>query len=215
LKSLTLESDEFYENGAQPYFTLCNKIKGSWLESLADDPKLLINLISNEPYEDAYVSWQILKEPTKKTLEEFTKLIKSPGTLDYWLKEIMAVEPHELGLSHFKVFLLEHMDLPDQVITLPFTPEQIITHMMAGLESFARPDAVKTEGKTMVDEHAYRGCVYLAKELAHRFELDYTALKITESLGIRAMAEAGLDKRRLPRMNYKDKGILVSQELGL
>lgn len=215
LKSLTLESDDFYENGVQPYFTLCHKTKGTWLASLTDDPKLLINMISNEPYEDAYVSWQILKEPSKKTLEEFVRLIKSPGTLDHWLKEIMAVEPHDLGLSHFKIFLLEHMDLSDQVITLPFTPEQIITHMMTGLESFARPDAVKTEGKTMVDEQAYRGCVYLAKELASRYELDYTALKVTGSLGIRALAEAGLDKRRLPRMNYRDKGILVSAELGL
>jgi hypothetical protein len=32
---------------------------------------------------------------------------------------------------------------------------------------------------------------------------------------VRALAEAGLDKRRLPRMNNRDKGILVLEEMGL
>jgi hypothetical protein len=215
LKNLTLDSDDFYENGVQPYFTLCNMVKGTWLESLADDPKLLINLISDEPYEEAYVSWQIVKDPSKKPIEEFVNLIKNKGTLDYWLKEIMAVKPNELTLSHFKIFLLEQIDLPEQVITLPFSPEKIIKHMLAGLEQFTMPDAEKTEAKTLVDEQAYKGCVYLVKALSRRYELDYTALNGIGSLGIRALAEAGLDKRRLPKMNYRDKGILVSAELGL
>jgi hypothetical protein len=215
LRSLTLDSDDFYDNGVPLYQALSRSTSGTWLEPLLNDPKLLINLISDDTYEDAYLSWKLLENGAKIPLEEFSRLIRNPRMLDHWLREIMSVEPHELGLSHFKIFLLENMKLPEQLITIANTPEQIIKHVLTGLEQFARPFASKTESKAMVDEQVFSGCVYLVKALSSRYKLDYAALTGIGSLGIRALAEAGLDKRRLPKMNYRDKGILVSQELGL
>jgi hypothetical protein len=67
----------------------------------------------------------------------------------------------------------------------------------------------------VVDDLVLRGCNYVIDTLAKRFEFDYMAFSGLNSNSVRVLAEAGLDKRRLPRMNVRDRGHLVSQELGL
>jgi hypothetical protein len=207
LKNMTMAADSFDGDGVKNYCYLCNLKQGSWLAPLDTDPKLFINLISSDSFEKELSDWSFAGE--------VTDMVRNTGTLDYWLRDIMSTKPEDLGLSHFRIYRLGKMNLPKQVITPPFAPEQVLTHMLAGLESFVVPNGSKNARNLEGEDQAMKGAIFLAKTLASRYELDYIAFASVSSLGVRVLAEAGLDKRRLPRMNYRDKGILVSAELGL
>ena len=200
LSSMTLVNAEAVNDGVGMYNFLMEKVTDTWLEPLLDNPLLLINLVA-EDRAIQYGGYSVLDNP--ETL------------LDRCLKEIMATPPNQLGASHFRIFLLDKMSPPEQVLPADIKPERIIRHMLLGLESFAVPESVEDLRDKETNEFPFKGCNYVIKTLARHHEFDYQVFKGLGSRSIRVLVEAGLDKRKLPRMNNRDKGHLISEELGL
>jgi hypothetical protein len=120
-----------------------------------------------------------------------------------------------MGASYFQLYHLADTDMPEPVFSAGFRPEPIIVHMLKGFEHLSLRDIRSHHKGLVVDDLVLRGCNYVIDTLAKRFEFDYMAFSGLNSNSVRVLAEAGLDKRRLPRMNVRDRGHLVSQELGL
>jgi hypothetical protein len=215
LQCMTSTTANFFKANYWQYMFLTKKLHGTWLETHVQTPRLLINLVSDDNFE---IVLEKLREQGIEYVDhadDFADLVKAPDTLNQWLEDIMATEPQELSLSHFNIFRLENYEMPEQTFSNRWRPEEVIRHMLEGMELFVAKNVEEIPGKRKIDGQAFDGCVYVTKTLASRHELDYKAFSGASSLSIRVLAEAGLDKRRLPRMNYKDKGILVSAELGL
>jgi hypothetical protein len=215
LQCMTVSSEDFFKLSYWQYRFLEKKVKDTWLEKHVNTPRLLVNLISNDNFEE------VLKKMYEQGYEyadhaiDFADRLKTPKVVNQWLSEIMATEPQNLSLSHFRIFHLDRYKLPEQTLSSRWRPEHVICHMLKGLELFVTKDAGKSQPKKEIDDDVLRGCAYIAKTLASRHELDYSAFAGCSSLSVRALAEAGLDKRRLPKMNNRDKGMLVLQEMGL
>lgn len=214
LANMALVSIRGVDDGIGLYNFLRTKVGNTWLEPLIDSPLLMINMIAEEGKVDLR-SRQNLNATPEQQGRGIRALISPETLLDRCLKEIMATAPNELGASHFRIFLLEELHPPKQVLSPGIQPEQVIKHMLQGLESFSIPASAESLRGEATSDSAMNGCNYVIKTLASRYELDYQAFKGLGSLSIRALVEAGLDKRKLPRMNNRDKGHLISGELGL
>ena len=215
LQSMCGSGKDFFKSSFWQYNFLEKRIKGTWLEAHVFTPMLLINLVSDDDFENVLEKLREQGVDYTYQADDFVDLVKTPNTLNQWLADIMASEPQALGLSHFQIYHLERYQLPMQILSDHWQPEVIILHVLKGLELFVTNDSDQNLPKRQLDAQAFQGCVYVAKTLASRHELDYKAFSGVSSMSIRVLAEAGLDKRRLPRMNNRDKGILVLQEMGL
>jgi hypothetical protein len=212
---MVANTHDFFRATYWHYNFLSDRLKGTWLESHMNAPRLLVNLVSNDDFEQVLAKLRELDPNHAYNAQVFSDRVKAPNTLDQWLDEVMTTEPKDLTLSHFQIYHLERYELPEQILSTRWRPEAVIRHMLKGLELFVTQDCEQNLPKRQIDEQAFQGCVYVAKTLVSRYELDYKAFAGFGSLSVRALAEAGLDKRRLPRMNNRDKGILVLEEMGL
>jgi hypothetical protein len=210
MASMALMSIRGVDDGIGLYKFLREIVDDTWLERLIDSPMLLINMVAEEGNID------LSNNPkSEELIREFPALINPETLLDRCLKEIMATAPEELGSSHFRIYLLEELNPPKQVLSPDLQPEQVIKHMLKGLESFSIDEKLEWLRTDDTRDSAVSGCNYVIKTLAGLCELDYTAFKGLGSSSVRVLVEAGLDKRKLPRMNGRDKGHLISEELGL
>lgn len=208
-------ADGIIKEGMDMYQFLHEKVTDTWLAPLLDSPLLLINLVAEEQVIDFSNESQGLKLPPPQHIYDF-HVLNSPETLlDRCLKEIMATAPEQLGASHFRIFLLGEWNPPSQVLSPELKPELVIKHMLQGLEHFSIHESAEDFRDEDTNKFPLKGCDYVIKTLASRYDLDYKALTGISSLGVRVLVEAGLDKRKLPRMNHRDKGHLISEELGL
>jgi hypothetical protein len=202
------------DDGLGLYNFLRNKTFNTWLAPLFDSPLLLINMIAEQGKVDLRTRQDFKATPEQRGVG--ISVLNNPETLlDRCLKEIMATTPNEMGASHFRVFLLEKLNPPKQVLCKDLQPEQVIKHMLQGLEGFSVHESTEWLRSSDTHESAVNGCNYVIKTLAGLYDLDYAAFKGLGSSSVKVLVEAGLDKRKLPRMNGRDKGRVLSEELGL
>jgi hypothetical protein len=141
--------------------------------------------------------------------------VQPEAVFEHCLNALLDVPPDEMGASYFQLYHLADTDMPTPVFSEGFRPEPILVHMLKGFEHLSLGDLRSEHKGLVVDDLVLKGCRYVIKTLAKRFEFDYTAFSELSSKSVRVLAEAGLDKRQLPKMNRRDKGQLISEELGL
>jgi hypothetical protein len=194
---------------------LWNSVIDSWLEPLRHNPHLVISLMGTDnlftlPSVKASInannSAQAIGVPSP---------VRSEEVLEHCLNALLVVAPDEIGASYFQLYHLAETDMPEPVFSAGFKPEPIIVHMLKGFEHLSLRDIRSHHKGLVVDDLVTKGCTYVINLLAKRFELDYTAFSCLSSNSVRVLAEVGLDKRRLPQMNSRDKGHVISEELGL
>jgi hypothetical protein len=215
LSGMALASSLYLHNGNELYNALRAKVTGTWLEPLNDNLHLIISLMGTD---NQFTSFSLSRSLQNKAFAEnggVKRKVQHKTLLEHCLQAMLNVPAHEMGVSHFQIYLLDSANLPEPEFSDGFKPEPIIVHMLKGLEDFSLSEKHQIERAPMIDEFVVKGCTYVAETLAKHFELDYKAFTGLGSRGVRVLAEAGLDKRRLPRMNNRDRGDLVSQELGL
>jgi hypothetical protein len=228
LAGMTLACSGYLTDGLGLFKYFKAKTAGTWLEPISHNPLFINSLMGNHiltlnRITIAFHSAAQPKTPPQSSQDDMNDLlgrsITSQGQMsalmEHCLTLIMNKPVDEIGSSEFQIALLEKQALPEQVFSEDFRAEPAIVHMLKALESFTLPEKVGILRKNDLDEAALNSCAYVARTLANHVELDYRAFAGLSSSGIRVLAEAGLDKRKLPRMNTKDRGILVSQELGL
>lgn len=215
LAGMTLACSGYLTDGLGLFKYFKAKTAGTWLEPISHNP-LFINSLLGDGHlltlNKIIVATNSAAEP-KIPLQSSQAQLST--VLERFLTLIMNKPIDEIGSSEFQIAMLEKQALPEQVFSENFRAEQAILHMLKALESFTLPEKVGTLRHNDLDEAALNSCAYVARTLANHVELDYWAFAGLSSSSIRVLAEAGLDKRKLPRMNTKDRGILVSQELGL
>jgi hypothetical protein len=187
-----------------------NSVAGTWLEPISKNPNFILSVLGHEYLDTLYMAFFPESSSTSKP-----DYAEASGILQICLEALMHVPPDEMGASHFQTWLVGRLNISAQVFSKDFKPEPVLVHLLNGFESFSLPAEGGPVRDIRLDEAATRTCIYVAKVLAKRFELDYQAFSGLSSKCVRLLAEAGLDKRRLPRMSSKDRGHVVSQELGL
>jgi hypothetical protein len=215
LSTMAYVTAQGVDDGIGMYKFLRKNVTDTWLEPLLRSPLLLINLVADEQF----ISFDSdIPDPNLSPKQHYYDIavLDNPETLfDRCLKEIMATPADQLGASHFRVFLLDELRPPVQELSPDLVPEQVIKHMLEGLESFCIHESLEALRQEETNDVPFQGCNYVIKRLESRYELDYKAFEGLGSRSIRTLVEAGLDKRRLPRMNSRDKGHVISEELGL
>lgn len=187
-----------------------NSVAGTWLEPISKNPHFILSVLGHDHIDSTYNAF------FPASSSEFDPdYPEASGLLQICLDALMSVPPEEMGASHFQTWLIGQMDIPSQIFSRDFKPEPVLVHLLKGFESFSLPAEGGPVRDIRLDEAATRTCIYVAKVLAKRFELDYQAFSGLSSKCVRLLAEAGFDKRRLPRMSSRDRGHVVSQELGL
>jgi hypothetical protein len=196
------------------YYFFEKRVCGTWLESIANNPQFIISFFKDDYQPQALHKALFPNSRWKGDLEQL-EFSQAHEIFQNWLDAMVKVPIEEIGASQFNIHSLKQFSMPEIVFSEGFKPEPVILHLLKGFESFSLPDKGGAQRDTRLDEWANESCVYVVKTLASRFELDCKAFADLGSNSIRILAEAGLDKRHLPRMNARDRGLLVSQELGL
>lgn len=215
LSGMALASSIYLHDGHGLYKTLDTMVAGSWLEPLTQNLPMIISLMGTD---NQFTPRNLAISLQKRLFVEnhgTPVKVQHKTLLEHCLQAILEVPVHEMGVAQFQIYLLDCAELPTPEFSEGFKPEPIIVHMLKGLEDFSVPEVGSTIRGEVIDEFAVKGCTYVIQTLAKHFQLDYQAFTGLGSKSIRVLAEAGLDKRRLPRMNARDRGHLVSQELGL
>lgn len=208
LSGLSLQTSPY--DGFWIYNFFKGSVAGTWLEPIYKNPHFILGVLGHDHLDTLYTAFfQTDGFPREPDYAE------ASGILQICLDALMSVPPDEMGASHFQTWLIGRMDIPTQIFSSDFKPEPVLVHLLKGFESFSLPEEGGPVRDIRLDEAATRTCIYVAKVLAKRFELDYQAFSGLSSKCVRLLAEAGLDKRRLPRMSSRDRGHVVSQELGL
>jgi hypothetical protein len=194
---------------------LWNSVIDSWLEPLRHNPHLIISLMGADNLFTVRSVKASIDANNSAQASGVPSPVQSEAIFEHCLNALLDVDPEEMGASYFQLYHLADTDMPEPVFSAGFRPEPIIVHMLKGFEHLSLRDIRSHHKGLVVDDLVLRGCNYVIDTLAKRFELDYMAFSGLNSNSVRVLAEAGLDKRRLPRMNVRDRGHLVSQELGL
>ena len=214
LSGMALASSIYMHDGYGLYKALDSQVAGSWLEPISQNLPLIISLMGTDNQFTPRNLAIALQERLCIENHGVPVKVQHKTLLEHCLQAILDVPVEELGVSHFQIYLLGTAEMPEPEFSAGFRPEPIIVHMLKGLEHLSLPES-DTLRAPVIDEFMAMGCTFVTKTLAKHFHLDYQAFSGIGSKGVRVLAEAGLDKRRLPRMNVRDRGHVVSQELGL
>lgn len=211
LSGISLQTSDY--DGYSIFNFFKKSVADTWLEPIAENPQFIVSVLGC--HHPLTLNEAFFPNSTWQGELDHPDLAQASGILQRCLETMMNVPIDEMGASHFQIHLIESFDFTHQTFSKGFKPEPILIHLFKGFESYSLPETRGLQRDFRLDDAALKTCLYVTKTLESHFELDYKAFERLSSNCIRLLAEAGLDKRRLPRMNNRDRGHLVSQELGL
>jgi hypothetical protein len=194
LRSMVWLASSNIDDGSKLFSFLEEKLSGTWLESVLTSKILKLHLLSSDSQ-----SGELLRD---------NKLSQSI------FQEIMAITPGEMGFAQFHAISGKEHGLPPQSFDEDFAREAFICHLLTGLQCFMADVRLSEDSMCMVNT-ATLHCKEVIGLLAAVHEFDYAQFKELNSAGLRVLVDAGLDMRRLPRMNARDRGRLLEDELGM
>lgn len=182
----------------------------TWLSPLLDSIVLQINMIGT-------VATRVAE--TNKNRHHYPAVFRDPEQITTNLyQEVSEALPHELGLAHFSALLFperQDIHLPMQIIDPAMDREAFITRLLEGLNTFRGNPVKYTQEQREIQDIATDAVTTVIKTLAPLGDFDYSRFKDASSSSARLLAMAGLDTKRLPAMNRRDKGQLLEESLGL
>lgn len=181
-------------NGGQLWAFLEENLPGTWLEPVLDSKVLKLNL-----------------NHQNSTSQEWRRDQKITQSI---FLEIMDIPPTEMGFAQFHSISTREHVLTPQSFDDDFVREPFICHLLTGLQCFIADVRLSEDTACMVNT-VTQHCREAIGLLAVGHEFDYTQFKDLHSEGLKVLVDAGLDRRRLPRMNARDRGRLLEDELGM
>lgn len=182
----------------------------TWLSPLLDSIVLQINMIGT------VATWVA---EINKNRHHYPAVFRQPEkVITHLYDEIGQVLPHEIGLAQFAALSFpqrQDLSLPKQVIDPSIDREAFITHLLEGLDSFRGNPDNHTKEQRAIQNIAAQGVTTVINTLAPFGAFDYSRFKDVSSSSARFLAMAGLETKRLPNMNRRDKGQLLEDSLGL
>jgi hypothetical protein len=208
LRSMSMRSTEDTDGMALLLF-LKNKLTGTWLEPILQNDIFKMNLLAHvDPYS------------RNSKIAHYPDVIGSLGVDQEHLAErvfaeILEMPPENISLAYFDAIGQSRAIKGDQVISQGFDREAFLSHLLKGAKCFLGYNRVKSKDlKEIRDIINYR-CRQAFAMLSQDHQLDYGKFQDLHSEGIRFLVEQGFDRRRLPRMAPRDRGILLEDELGM
>jgi hypothetical protein len=182
----------------------------TWLAPLQDSIVLQINMIGTRFTKAA---------ETIKNSHHYPAVFRQPEKIiTHLYDEIGQVSPNEIGLAQFAALSFpqrQDLRIPKQFIDPAIDREGFITHLLEALDSFRGDPTQHTKEQRAIQDNATEGVTSVINTLAPLGAFDYSRFKDISSSSARFLAMAGLDTKRLPAMNRRDKGQLLEESLGL
>lgn len=210
LQSMMLDSSEDIADSGDMMRYMQASFKGTWLEPLNNSAVMQINMIG---------SLQPAAHHVAQNPEGFTALLDSRETIMARVYgEIQRVPAHLISLGHYSALRYATRDdasLPEQVLDPKMNRESFIAHLVRGLSTFIGNGGVEFEERDEIESMAVEGFKTAVKYLCSDKEIDYSVFKGMSSQSTALLISAGLDMKRLPAMNNRDKGRTLEAGLGL
>jgi hypothetical protein len=186
------------------YEMLHSVFSGTDLESLLDSVILKINISISMLEADKHMPYI---EPMQHLFQDV--IHESQLLLSRACKEILALEPHQLGYAHFTFFnTFGRMKIEPQQL-YGFSPEQVIVRLDDGLTDFigARPAEHVA--------HVSHGPSLAFRQLSKWHTWDFSQLQGLSSGSQFKLVQEGANIRHFPNIDRKHRGMLLEDQLGL
>ena len=205
-RSMKIDCVENLDNGDPMIEFMQKHFTGTWLEPLTIDPLLKLNLIGR----DRAFSIHIAEHP-----ELFAELQNRSGEhINNLYRSLSAMPPSDFGYEVFSAlpYFIRHPKSLDPA----FDREAFVAHALNGLDSYLGVEnTVLFEDKDKIHEYSIDTCLRLIKSFVDPVTVDYSKFKGVSSRSILLLKQAGLDIKRLPAMNNRDRGRALEMEIGL
>jgi hypothetical protein len=208
LKSMMVDNSTYIDEPEGFMEFLVDKFEGTWLDGLSLDLVLQINMAGSTK------SDALLYEYIQANAEVFQGMI---GDLSESacaiLRNLSARPADEFSLADFHAlpYLIKHASTVDASISL----ESCILNLLRGQDWLMGSAELEFEDKDDIERISMAGCKAVMQRLAKSSHIDYAAFKGLRSDQMAALVEAGLDIRKLPKMNNRDRGRTLDMEMGL
>jgi hypothetical protein len=184
------------------YETLHRIFAGTDLESVLDSVILKINITVPMTYGDSHMDFIIT--PVRHLFQDV--IHESQHLLSRACKEILALEPHQLGYAHFTFFnTFGRMKLAPQQLS-GFSPEEVIVRLDQGFNDYLG---------ARVNERVPHGPALAFRQLSKWHTWDYSQLQGLSSSTQFKLIQEGANVRNFPSMDKKHRGMLLEDQLGL
>lgn len=211
LMSMTVGTEVDATQGIDVLSFLKTEASDSWLSEINKSCILKLNMMDCSDQDD-------FKEDLKQRPRLFVELWMNQETLfERLLGEIIDTPINSIGAHHFKA--INRFSAIEGVLEQQVYPtlnrEAAISHLMRAMENLLEGASIEPTHKEDVRYVAQTACKATTRKLSNGHDLDYSAISGICSASVKVLVEAGLDIRRLPKMNTRDKGRLLEDDLGL
>lgn len=157
--------------------------------------------------------WEVEEHQLKNT--SYSELLSRPELiLSKVAKEVLAIKPGHMGLSHFTAFArLSFMNLPPQVID--FRPESLLNHLFDAYDIFKKPEKCTGLEIEEIDSLAMLGIKEAVNQIVRNHTLDVDAFNHRSSEDKLMMIKTGVNPKGFTGLNTKQKGEFLESVLGL
>jgi hypothetical protein len=205
-RSMKLDCVENLDNGDPMIEFMQRRFTGTWLEPLAFDPMLKLNLIGSQ----REFSSHIAENP-----QLFAELLHLPGKhINDLFRSLAEMPSSDLGYEVFSI--LPYFSRRTKTLDPAFCREAFIAHILTGLDSFLGIEgSVEFELRDKIHDYCIDTCQRLIKEFSDQKTVDYSKFKGLSSRSLLFLRQAGLDIKQLPAMNNRDRGRALEMEIGI
>lgn len=209
LRGMTVASSENITDGLGIHVYLQQTLKGTWLEPVLSSDVLKLNLLGSNDGMNVIAK-------LNGNFDEDNSLWEDQARLgERVFQEICATPADRIGVAHFDAVGYLGRIVGPQDYSPALAREKTLVHLLSGLQRVLGKEQLSTEEIDEVREFAIERCKTAVRLLGHKYEFDYEGFRGLSSIGVRVLAEAGLDLRKLPRMNNRDKGRVLENDLGM
>lgn len=209
LRGMTVASSLNITDGLGMHVYLQQNLKGTWLEPVLSSDVLKLNLLGSNDEVNAIAK-------LNGNFDEDDSLWEDQARLgERVFQEIAQTPIDHIGVAHFDAVGYLGRVVGPQDYSPSLAREKTLVHLLSGLKRVLGKEKLSTEEIDEVREFAIERCKTAVRLLGHNYEFDYEGFRGLSSIGVRVLAEAGLDLRKLPRMNNRDKGRVLENDLGM
>lgn len=207
LQSMMLDSSQYITQCIDMMKFMRARFEGTWLESVTSDPVFQFNMVGRAQKNiDQYINVQhpsvfpqIVGDLSKATSHTLLNLTSLPA--------------EDFSLAHFNALpsLIKRSSALDNMVNR----ESCVLNLLRGFDALIGNQHFDFTDKEEVEDIARYGCLAALKMLTASSEFDYSALKGANSEGLMMLVEVGVDVKKLPKMNNRDRGRALEIGMGL
>jgi hypothetical protein len=206
LKSMMADSSGFIVGSAELLEYMADKFKDTWLDGLTLDPAVQINIVGST------------KADLDDYIQQFPKVFQGmigdlSDSTSSVLRKLAELPAEKFSLADFNAlpYLIQHANTVDTSIPL----ELCTLNLLKGHDWLMGNEELTFDDKDEIKRISRAGCMAVMEVLAKSSRIDYGVFKALKSDHVAMLVESGLDIRKLPKMNNRDRGRALEMEMGL